>query len=141
MSHIRSLLKPQTVQILSSEDTVAKAAEVMAAKKIGSVVIMENNQLAGIFTERDLLTKIIANKQDPDVVKLCDVMTRRVKTVTPDTTVGECFELMRDIGCRHLPVMNEDNTVYAIVSIRHVLGWTIDELQYERDQLARYIQS
>ncbi len=138
MSHLKSLLKPQTVQTLPGNVSVAVAAEMMSAKRIGSVIITHGDRPVGIFTERDLLNRVIAADKDPKHTSLESVMTGNVTTVTPMSTVNDCYKLMKDIGCRHLPVV-DNGEIVAIVSIRHVLGWTIDALKFERDQLQEYI--
>ncbi len=140
MTHLKSILKPQNVQELPPNSTVAAAVEQMSSKHIGSVIIAEGTKILGIFTERDLLNRVIAHNKNPEKIHLKDVMTGNITTVTPETTVNECFNLMKEVGCRHLPVV-EEGKVIAIVSIKHVLSWTIDALRYERDQLKQYIHN
>jgi signal-transduction protein with cAMP-binding, CBS, and nucleotidyltransferase domain len=139
MSHIKALIDPSIIKSLTPEDTVEKAAIDMTAKHVGSVLITQNNRIIGIFTERDLLNKVIAKGLDPKKTPVSLVMTKKVVTVTPYTSIEDCYSLMKKVGCRHLPVI-ENNQAIGIISMRHVLSWTINQLEYERNQLEHYIQ-
>lgn len=139
MSDLNVMMKPQNIKTLAPHSSVLEATQIMSAEKIGSVIITENDKLYGIFTERDLVNKVSAKNKDPKQTRVADVCTKNVTTVTSDTSVEKCYELMKKIGCRHLPII-ENNKVIAVVSILHVLNWTIAELELERDQLRQYIE-
>lgn len=138
MTELQKRIKSQVIKTLSPNNTVLEAAQLMAHKRIGSVIITEQNQIVGIFTERDLLNKVVAIGLDPKTTLLEKVLTPNVCTVKPSTSIEECYELMKKVGCRHLPIVNQ-NGVIAVVSIRHVLNWCLEEVEHERDHLRDYI--
>jgi CBS domain-containing protein len=140
MSHLKTLLTPRPVTLLPPYASISEAVETMSNKHIGSILITESGKVVGIFTERDLMKKVIAQKLDPKNTELGSVMTKNPECATLNNTVHECYELMNKLGCRHLPVIDEDKPI-AVISIRDVLSWTIDQLAYERDQLKNYVST
>lgn len=101
--------------------TVHEAAQLMAEKRIGAILVMEDEALQGIFTERDALYRIIAEGRDPAKTTLAEVMTGSVMTLNLDDTVGDALRLMRDMNFRHLPLV-EGEEVCAILSLRDFIG-------------------
>lgn len=142
MITIKRLLKEKGHRVwkLDQDNTVADALKIMKDKHIGSVVVVEGEKMVGIFTERDFAWKIGANTSEGrcNEVKLEDVMTREVITVTPSDTVNTCMALMTDYRIRHLPVL-ENGELIGIVSIGDILKDVIAELQFIVDQLTNYI--
>jgi CBS domain-containing protein len=96
--------------------TVAEAATVMGSRRVGSVLVIHDGELVGIFTERDVLRAVVS---DFDVagLRVDSTMTRHPKTVTPETPATEALDLMDEGGFRHLPVLRDDRVV-GVVSIR-----------------------
>jgi CBS domain-containing protein len=118
--------------------TVREAAKEMAQKHVASIVVTEgDNQLDGIFTERDLIDRVVAPGRDLDATTLADVMTPKPVSVSPDATVLQAMGEMRDNNLRHLPV-SQNGKVVGVVSIRDFVGDDIAELDHER-QFARTI--
>lgn len=103
--------------ILSPDATVREAARLMADKRIGAILVVDQSELAGIFTERDGLFRVLAEGRDPETTTLADVMTAKPVTVGPDDLLADALRLMRDIGFRHLPVV-QDGALIGIVSLR-----------------------
>ena len=101
--------------------TVREAAQVMREEKIGCVLVMDGQALLGIFTERDLVTRVVAEGLDPDTTRLHDVMTRDPDTISADDMAIEALRLMDDGGFRHLPVL-KDGQVVGVVSRRDFSG-------------------
>jgi CBS domain-containing protein len=97
--------------------TVRQAVMVMTGNRIGAVPVVEGRHLIGIFTERDVLTRVIAAGRDVDRTRLEEVMTRRPETVSIDCPLLEALDVMIEGGFRHLPVMS-DGAVVGVVSIR-----------------------
>lgn len=93
-----------------------EAAQRMNERKIGSLVVIEHGRLAGIITERDLLTRVMAAQRDPAATRVEQVMTRDVETCTPNTAIREAREIMRERRVRHLPVCEGDR-ILGMVSI------------------------
>jgi CBS domain-containing protein len=104
----------------ASDDTLAEASGKMWHQQTGSLLVMENDQLIGIVTERDLL-RFVGEGGDPKSVNLRDVMSTDVVTVEPDTTLRDAAQLMFDHWFRHLPVVAKDGTVHGVISLRDLL--------------------
>ena len=110
-------LKGGSVAALGPEATVLEAAALMNERGIGSVVVIDDKgRLAGIFTERDVLRRVVAEKRDPATTKLADVMTSPVACAAPHTTLDEIRSVMRERRIRHLPVADRKRVV-GMVSI------------------------
>ncbi len=116
---IRSIIGRQNIVTLPLDTSVRAAAKVMAKHKIGAVPVTELGKLLGIFTERDLMNRIIAKEIDADTTQLRAVMTPDPKTIDVDDKVLHALELMLDGGFRHLPVM-QGGRLLGILSIRDI---------------------
>ena len=125
---------------LDENKSVLEAAILMTEEFIGSVVVTNPTGLTGLFTERDLMMRVIGMKMDPKKVTLKDVMTRELIKVSPDDTAGRCLELMKDHRCRHLLVFNEGYFI-GIVSLRDIVALMIEEKEAMIEQLQTYITS
>lgn len=112
----------------SPGDTVAEASAKMRQQQTGSLLVMEGDELAGIFTERDVL-RIVAEGQDPKHVSLRDAMTTDVVTIPPDTVLREAAEIMFQNWFRHLPVRTEGGEVVGIISLRDLLALVAEGLE------------
>lgn len=106
---------------LTGEASVREAACLMRGRNVGSVLIMEQRRLLGIFTERDMVHRVVAEGRDPNQTPLRDVMTPRPDTIAPGTAAIDALRLMHDGGYRHLPVVAEGRVV-GMVSRRDFLG-------------------
>ena len=120
--------------------TVTAAVRRMNEQRIGSLLVMEGDRLVGIFTERDVLVRVIAGPYDPDTTPVREVMTRKVMTVTRDTSVGAAMQLMTNNRWRHLPIV-DDGKVIGVVSIGDLTWWLVRDQRLLIDDLVRYISS
>lgn len=118
--------------------TVAEAVREMNRHKIGSVLVMNGHSLAGIFTERDVLSRVVVGERDPLTTPVTSVMTTDVSTVDLDTTVDEVMHLFKTKGCRHLPVMRGGH-LHGLISIGDVSRWVASMHQAEAETLRQYI--
>ena len=118
--------------------TVIDAVDAMNENHVGSVLVCEDGHPVGIFSERDVLVRVVAAHRDPRETLVRDVMTTRLHTASPDNTVMEIRRWMTDRRCRHVPVM-EDETLVGIVSIGDLTKATHHNLHQEVRQLSRYI--
>lgn len=109
----------RTVASLPPGATVLDAALLMNDRRIGSVLVVEDDRVAGIFTERDVLVRIVAAQRDPASTKLIDVMTSPVACATPKTRTDELRTVMREKRIRHIPVL-DDGHLLGMVSIGDV---------------------
>lgn len=116
---VRSLIGGQNIISLPPDTTVRAATKVMAKHKIGAVPVTESGRLIGIFTERDLIFRVIAKEVNPDATRLADVMTPQPQTVDADDAPSAALQMMRDGGFRHMPVMQK-GLLLGIVSIRDI---------------------
>lgn len=117
------------LQVASPTDTVADAARRMREAHIGAVLVMEGDALRGIFTERDLLEKVVAEGKDPASTPVSQVQTPDPATVRSGTHVKECAAVIREGGFRHLPVVDGDGRAIGIVSSRVFLQYVYDALE------------
>jgi len=119
--------------------TVSKAAELMARRKVGAVLVLEHGALVGIFTERDVVFRVIAQSRDARTTRLSEVMTIGPQVVDPEKSFGYALLLMHENGFRHLPVV-ENEKLLGIVSARNALDPDLEEFVAEsqrRKQIQR----
>jgi CBS domain-containing protein len=141
MNTVRKILKAKgsTVWTVSKDAPVSDALKIFAEKRISSLIAMDREKVAGIFTERDFAHKMGLYGKDPAAVKVEEVMTKDLITVNPSHSVNVCMTLMTEKRIRHLPVF-EDGRLVGIVSIGDVLKDMIEELQFMIAQLENYIK-
>jgi CBS domain-containing protein len=130
--------KGNDVWTISKDSTVLDALKLLAEKQIGSLVVMDGNTLAGIFSERDFARKVGMTGRPPEAVRVQEVMSGNVTTVGPNQSVQDCMELMTEKHIRHLPVI-EDGQLVGILSIGDIVKDIIEELQLMVEQLENYI--
>jgi CBS domain-containing protein len=127
---IRSLMDRGKLLLVAGNTTVREAAEVMKAKQYGAVLVMEDDHVKGIFTERDAVFRVIAAGLDPDTTEVRKVMTKAPTTIGPDKTFGHAMLVMHENGFRHLPVVENDKLV-GMVSSRNALDPSLEEFVFE----------
>ena len=130
--------KGHDVWSTSPDSTVFDAVKLLSDKGIGSLVVMEDDKLVGIITERDYARKIILEGKSSRKTPVKDVMTKRVLVVGPERSVDDCMALMTKKQCRHLPVV-QDERVVGVISIGDLVKAIIAEQQILIDQLLQYI--
>jgi CBS domain-containing protein len=130
--------KGSAVHAVPSTVTIAEAVAEMNKKRIGCIVVLDGGQIAGIFTERDVLRRVVGADLDPKTVRVADVMTRNVHTITPETTVEQTMELFAENSCRHIPVLANDE-LKGLISIGDISRWVADTSKAEADHLKNYI--
>src|SRR5512143_58132 len=114
--------KGRAVRTVEPEESVLAAVRTMNEHGIGAMLVMENGQTVGIFTERDVLRRVVAAGRDPAGTPVRDVMTKKIVCVSPSTTVEESMAIVTELRCRHLPVL-EDGRVHGLVSIGDLTRW------------------
>ena len=127
---IRKIIEDQEVITAPADMTVSDAARLMREHHIGAVVVVENDRLAGIFTERDALFRVVAEGRDGKNTRLADVMTRNPQTVRPDQPFSVALQMMYGGKFRHVPVV-EDGRPVGIISARDALGPELEAFVYE----------
>lgn len=142
MKTVRQLLDCKGYDILyvRPETSVYDALVIMAKHHVGALVVMEEQHLAGIFSERDYAREVTLKGKSSKTTPVRDVMSTRVITVTPDDTVESCMNLMSGKRIRHLPVI-ENSIVIGILSIGDLVKEIITYQEFLIKQLESYIQS
>lgn len=140
MNLIRNILarKGPHVHAIDPQATVAQAVEVMNELHIGSLVVIEGEELVGIFTERDVLRRVVAACADPRTTLVSEVMTRDLVTVEPMTSLAVAMSLITEHRCRHLPVV-EDGRLIGLVSSGDLTAWLVSDQQQQIWDLYFYI--
>ena len=140
MATVRELLAEKGATMLSTEpaSTVLEAAKLMNEHGTGSVLIHEAEQLVGIFTERDLMRRVVAMQKDPATTTLRDVMTTALVTCTPDATMDDCGTLMSERRIRHLPVV-DGAAVVGMVTTGDLLAHELREKESVIQQLESFV--
>jgi CBS domain-containing protein len=141
MARLAEILRkrPPVVNIMTPQQNVADAVQTMADRHVGAVLVVEAGRLVGIFSERDVLRRVLAEGIHPETTVLRSVMTRDPVTASPDDERMSAVQKMQEIGCRHLPIINEE-VVVDTVSIRDLLFDEIEERDTQIQELKRYIQ-
>jgi CBS domain-containing protein len=140
MGKVRNILDGKGRNVFSVEPNtvVYQAIEVMAQKNIGGLLITEGGKLVGIFTERDYARKLILKGKSSKDTTIGELMTKNPFTVTLDSSIEECMELMSNRRIRHLPVVDNDELV-GVISIGDVVRYIIEEQKSIIEQLEHYI--
>ncbi len=138
-----SLLKIASVPAgtVSPQSAVTEAVQRMNDKRVGAVAVVENDELVGIFTERDVMIRVVLAGKDPKTTTMSDVMTRDVETAPADMPYGDCLRLMVERHFRHLPIIDSDNHVLGVLSVRDMLQHAVDDLSTQLDSMVKYFSA
>jgi CBS domain-containing protein len=137
---IREVLddKGSHVETIGPDATVADAVRRMNEQHIGALLVLDGSRPVGIFTERDVLVRVVAQRRDVDTTIVRDVMTTPLVCIKPTTTVEEAMVIVTEKRCRHLPVM-EGSELVGLVSIGDLTRSFIRHQQSEIQDLVSYI--
>ncbi|MGD9592515.1 MAG: CBS domain-containing protein [Candidatus Berkiella sp.] len=124
---------------ISPSESGFECATIMNRHGVGALLVMENNKLVGIISERDLIRKLLGTTTDPKSVTVAQLMTKDPVTVPPSTTVQEAMKIITEKRFRHLPVM-ENNQLVGVISIGDLTRWVMLQQEYEIAALTGYIQ-
>ena len=140
MATVREILGKKGSDIIAvpPSETVVKAAQLMNERGIGGLVVIEGKRLAGIFTERDILRRVVAQRRDPAATKVSEVMTSPVTACAPETTVEECAAMMTAKRIRHLPVVGDKGLV-GVITIGDVMAFQVSEQQATIDYMHHFM--
>lgn len=132
-------LTSRSVVMVSKSVTVIEAVELMASAQVGSVLVVDDNVVEGIFSERDVMFRVVMEGRDPKRTKVEEVMTSPVHSISTRTTGDEALTIMVQEHIRHLPVVDDRGCAQAIVSMRSLLEEKVRELHQQLDSLESYI--
>ena len=137
---LKTLLKNKgrAVHAVPPETTVLDAVRKMNQERIGALLVMNGDDLVGIFTERDVLTRIVDQGRDPGATRVAEVMTSKPVVVTAAATVNEAMAIVSEKRCRHLPVVDEGRLV-GLVSAGDLTHWVTRGHEYHIQDLVNYI--
>jgi CBS domain-containing protein len=141
MAVVRDLLNRKGTNIVSvgPSATVLEAARLMNDRSVGGLLVVdEAGALLGIFTERDILRRVVAVGRPPETTRIADVFTPDVVTTTPDTTIDECGAIMSSRRVRHLPVV-DTNGLHGVVTIGDLLAHRVSEHETTIQHLNSYV--
>ena len=140
MATVRDLLarKGGDVLMVGPETTVLEASQLMNDRGVGSVLVMNGKELAGIFTERDLMRRVVAVDRLPGATRVGEVMTTSLVTCTPDASMQDCGTVMSDRRIRHLPVVGDDGVI-GVVTTGDLLAHELKEKDAAIQQLESFV--
>jgi CBS domain-containing protein len=121
------------------ESTVLEAVRVMLDNQVGAALVLEDGRAVGVFTERDVMGKVVAERLDPATTKVSAVMTSPVATIPAEADPAAALELMLDKHIRHLPLVDVQRRVLGILSMRYLMRHQIDRLQDRARTLENYL--
>lgn len=131
--------KGHDVWCIAPEAKVVEALTIMRNKRVGALVVVENDRVVGLFSERDYATKVDLCGSTCQLATVREVMSTEVYSVVPETTVEEAMALVTESRCRHLPVL-VDGKLVGLASIGDLVKATIDEKEFIIKQLNEYIK-
>jgi CBS domain-containing protein len=120
MKQIADLIEGQTLFHAESSQTVRDVARMMSDKNVGAVAILDSGRLVGIFSERDLMKRVVAAGLNPEKTLVSKVMTKDLVVGSPQEDINAALQKMHSLGCRHLPVVDAGNLV-GMISLRDLL--------------------
>jgi CBS domain-containing protein len=135
MTLIHDLVKDRKVYSIEADRTVLEGARFMMEHNIGALPVMRNGELVGIFSERDIMNRVVAVGRMPGTTKISEVMTSNPKTVAANESVEECLFLMREFGFRHV-LITEGKELKGLVSLRDLLLRYVSQKEAEQRRMA-----
>ncbi len=136
---IRKVMDPQAMVTVGPQATVSQAAQLIAANHVGAVLVVQDDQLRGIFTASDAVRRVLARGLDPDRTPLAEVMSSPVRTVDPDATYGSALQLMHEYALRQLPVVEAGKPI-GVLCARDALDPEMEEFACEAQRREAYEQ-
>ena len=130
--------KGSVIHSIEASATVEGAVKVMNQHKVGSVVVFDGDRIAGIFTERDVLYRVVAQGLNPATTPLTQVMSKEPKTISPDATVEDALAFISEKRCRHLPIV-ENGKLLGLISQGDITRWLVQAHQNQAQHLIDYI--
>jgi CBS domain-containing protein len=138
MSKIYDLVKDYELHTITADQTVLDAARQMVAHNIGAIPVLRDGELVGIFSERDIMKRVVAEGRDPANTRVSEVMTANPRTVDIQESIEHCMVLMKQHGFRHLPIC-DGKKLKGIVSLRDILLRDLTEKDEEVRMMRAYI--
>lgn len=138
MNVVQDLIRDREQFRVSPEENVMEVVRYMVERHIGAVSVVDDDRLAGIFSERDLMKRVVAEGKDPHATRVADVMTRNPVVVSSADALDYAMDLMKEHGFRHLPVIDAGR-VRGLISMRDLLANAVMEKDGEVQMMRAYI--
>jgi len=139
MSGVRDILQDRELFHVGENDTVASVVRRMAEIRVGAILVLEGEQLRGVFSERDLMRRVVLERLDPDLTPVKDVMSTEIATVDEAASLEEAMEAMHAHNCRHLPV-TRGTRVVAFLSMRDLMHYELARKTEDLNHMEAYIK-
>ncbi len=127
---VKNIMRAESALQLPPATSVVAATEQMSLRSVGAVMVVEQGNLLGIFTERDVMCRVVAKGLDPNVTQIAEVMTKQPRTVGPEKSYGHALIIMQENHFRHLPVV-EGGKLIGIISARNAMDPDLEEFSAE----------
>lgn len=135
---VQDILQGRDLFSVDVNESVAGVAQRMADLRVGAILVLSNNELRGLFSERDLMTRVVVAGRDPGKTPVREVMSTDLATIDEASTLEEALDCMNRNNCRHLPVMRETG-VCGLLSMRDLMGFELDRRTEELHHLKAYV--
>lgn len=140
MSRVHEILDEREIFSVEGHESVADVARKMTDLHVGAILVLNGGQLSGVFSERDLMKRVVVERRDPTSTPVSEVMTTSVVTIDQQATVDEAMEAMQNHNCRHLPVTCGQRVV-GFLSMRDLMGYELERRTEELTHMRAYIGS
>ncbi len=124
---------------VTKETTVIEAINAMVKNRVGAVAVVDRDYLQGIFTERDVMIRVVQARRNPEATRISEVMTVAVQTASADTSVHQALSQMVEQHVRHLPIIDGSGRILGMLSIRHLLQHRVENLSHELEAVDAYL--
>ena len=138
MKTVRDLINDKELTVVSKTTTVLEAAQKMTHKRIGAVPVLDGDRITGIFTERDVMNRVVAKNLNPASTTVEQVMTQDLVIGSPEESIEQVEQKMKQYNIRHLPIVS-GNKLIGIISLRDLLSAELDEKVEEIKIMTAYI--
>ena len=135
MAQVYEIVKDRRVYSIDANSTVLEAARFMMEHSIGALPVLRDGEIVGIFSERDVMNRVVAAGRMPGTTKISEVMTANPKSISVDETIDNCLFLMREFGFRHLPI-TDGKQLKGLVSLRDILLRYVSQKESEARRAA-----
>jgi len=138
MSRVQDIIRDKQLFYVEETDTVAGAARRMEELQCGAILVLKEGALRGVFSERDLMRRVVLEHRDPETTRVVDAMSTSVKSIDEMASLEEAMEVMTTHGCRHLPVLR-DGRVVSFLSMRDLMHFELASKIEELHHMRAYI--
>ena len=138
MSRVRDIVQDRELFFVEENHSVARVARRMVELHVGAILVLNGEQLKGVFSERDLMKRVVLERLDPDQTPVSSVMSTNIASIDESATLEEAMEAMRERNCRHLPVTREGRVV-NFLSMRDLMNFELASKTDEVHHMRAYI--